>query len=74
MERWGCYWSFTSLAIRQLFAAASPAVVPSIETHGNVLAATAFLYGIAAEELRPTELDARDPDYQLVITARVVKP
>jgi len=44
-----------------------------IETYGNVLAATAFLYGLADVELEQDELDALDPHYQVVITARAVK-
>jgi hypothetical protein len=41
--------------------------------YGNVLAATAFLQGIAWNELRPEELDYRDPMYQVSIAARAVK-
>ena len=44
-----------------------------VEAQGNVLAATAFLYGLASEELRPAELNHHDPDYQLVIAIRAVK-
>ena len=39
-----------------------------VGTHGNVLTACAFLYGIAASELKPEELDFCDPDYQVTIT------
>jgi SAM-dependent methyltransferase len=74
MERWGCYWAFTSLSVRRLFEAEFPARRVEIEAHGNVLAASAFLYGMAAEELDRGELDARDPDYQVVITIRAVRP
>jgi SAM-dependent methyltransferase len=42
--------------------------------YGNLLAAVAFLYGIAAEELRPEELAAYDPHYPVLAAARVVKP
>ena len=41
--------------------------------HGNVLASTAFLQGLAAEELEPAELDTKDPLYPLLITVRAVK-
>ncbi len=34
----------------------------------------AFLEGLCAEELRPGELDHRDPDYELVITLVATKP
>lgn len=73
MERWGDYWRFTSLAVRRLFEERFPAVDVAIETHGNVLVAGAFLYGIAAEELRKEELAHQDPDYELLIAVRAFK-
>jgi hypothetical protein len=39
----------------------------SVETHGNVLAAIAFLQGLAAEELTREELDHLDIDYPVTI-------
>jgi hypothetical protein len=45
----------------------------TVETYGNILAAIAYLHGIAAEELREEELDFHDPEYQLLISARAVK-
>ena len=71
MDRWGEYWRFTSLSTRRLLEEVFPRV--SVEAHGNVLASVAFLHGLAAEELRPEELDYRDPDYELLITVRAVK-
>jgi hypothetical protein len=50
-----------------------PAANVTIEARGNVLAAVAFLHGVAAEELRSEELDARDPAYEVSITVRAVK-
>jgi SAM-dependent methyltransferase len=73
MDRWVCFWSFTSLSVRRLFEEVFPPDGVSVDAHGNVLAAAAFLYGIAAEELRPRELDAQDPDYEVVLTVRAVK-
>jgi glycosyltransferase involved in cell wall biosynthesis/SAM-dependent methyltransferase len=74
MEPWGCFWGFTSLSARRLFEAAFPATAIKTAAHGNVLAAAAFLYGIAAEELDPSELDSIDPDYEVIITVRAVSP
>jgi SAM-dependent methyltransferase len=74
MDRWGHYWSFTSLSARRLFEATFPASHVQVEAHGNVLAAIAFLHGLASQELRPRELDRIDPDYQVLITIRAVKP
>ena len=44
-----------------------------METRGNVLAATAFLQGLAAEDLRRDELDHEDRDYQVSIHVRAAK-
>jgi SAM-dependent methyltransferase len=70
-ESW--YWSFTEASMRRLFTDhfGSPDVL--VESHGNVLAAIAFLEGIAAEELRPGELLAADPRYPVIVTVRATK-
>jgi SAM-dependent methyltransferase len=73
MDRWGDYWRFTSLSARRLFECGFPAGEVTIETYGNVLAATAFLQGLSSRDLRPDELEYRDPDYEVVITIRAVK-
>ena len=72
---WGgtWYWSFTALSAQRLFGEIFPAAGLQVETRGNVLAATAFLQGIALEELRKGELDYNDPDYQVIITVRAIK-
>jgi len=68
MERWGDYWRFTAAAILKLFNPVFKGGV-QVETYGNVLAATAFLQGIALEDLPDqTLLDERDPDYQVIIS------
>lgn len=68
MDRWGDYWRFTTASIDRLFSPVFPGGV-EIETYGNVLAATAFLQGVAVEDLPDSALlDERDEDYQLIIT------
>jgi SAM-dependent methyltransferase len=67
------YWAFTILSVQRLFEETFAAEDIKIEARGNVLAATAFLNGLATEELRPEELDFDDPHYQLVITIRAAK-
>jgi SAM-dependent methyltransferase len=74
MDRWGHYWSFTTRSVAELFTAVFPPHHLQIKAHGNVLAAVSFLHGLAAEELAPEELDWIDPDYELLITLRAVKP
>ena len=73
MDRWGDWWRLTTLSAKRLFerSFASPNIV--IESHGNVLAATGFLLGLAAEELTTKELNHHDPDYQLLITVRATR-
>ena len=73
-DRWGDYWRFTALSAQRMLETVFPAANVRVEAYGNVLAATAFLQGLAAQELRPTELDYSDPDYQVLITVRAVKP
>jgi SAM-dependent methyltransferase len=74
MDRWGDYWRLTSLSAKRLFGEVFPVDHISTESYGNVLTATSFLQGIAAEELRKDELDFQDQDYELLLTVRAVKP
>ena len=74
MVQWGQYWSFTTLSVQRLFEEVFPRGQIQIKAYGNVLAATAFLYGLATQDLRRAELDYHDPDYQVTITVRAVKP
>jgi SAM-dependent methyltransferase len=67
------YWSFSDRAAERLFRTAFQGGEVAVETHGNVLAATAFLYGLAERELRDGELDADDPDYPVTVAVRAVK-
>ncbi|MGH2536478.1 MAG: class I SAM-dependent methyltransferase [Candidatus Promineifilaceae bacterium] len=73
MDRWGDYWRLTSASAARLFGSAFSNGQVEISAYGNVLAATAFLHGLSAEELRPDELAQRDPDYQLLIAIRARK-
>jgi SAM-dependent methyltransferase len=67
-------WALTTLSARRLFEEAFPATNFEVEAQGNVLASVAFLEGLAVSELRKEELDHRDPDYELLISIRAVKP
>jgi SAM-dependent methyltransferase len=73
-EQWGEYWRFTSLSARLLFEEAFPKECISVQAYGNVLAAVSFLEGLAAEDLKKKELDVVDPDYEILIAIRAVKP
>jgi SAM-dependent methyltransferase len=74
MEYCGDYWRFTHLSLRRLFEESFPSDSITVESHGNVLTAVAFLHGLAAEELTPEELDYRDPNFEVSVLLRAVKP
>ncbi|HUQ96869.1 MAG TPA: glycosyltransferase [Chitinophagaceae bacterium] len=67
-------WSFTEASVKKLLAETFSNAHIDIETFGNVLVATAFLYGMGLPELEKAQLDATDPHYQVIITACAVKP
>lgn len=73
MDRWGDYWRLTTLSARELFETAFPAEAIDVRSYGNVLAATAFLQGIALDELEGSELDVHDDDYQLIVAVAARK-
>jgi SAM-dependent methyltransferase len=72
---WGpsWHWSLTPLSLQQLLAERFGSANLAVESHGNVLAAASFLYGLAAEELTQAEIDATDPRYPVIVAARAVK-
>lgn len=73
---WGgtWYWSLTMKSARRLFDEAFDPTEVEIDDFGNVLTASAFLYGLAAEELSPEEIDHRDPRFPVIITVRARRP
>lgn len=73
MDRWGDYWRFTSLSARRMFEEVFGPGAATVVSYGNVLAATALLQGISANELKSAELDVLDQDYEVVLTIEAVK-
>jgi SAM-dependent methyltransferase len=73
-DRWGEYWRFTTQSLRRLLTESFPPENVTVVAHGNVLASTAFLQGLAVEDLRHDELDHHDQRYEMLITGRAVKP
>ena len=67
------YWSFTAASTHRILQEHISSDL-EVESYGNVLAATAFLHGIAAEELTSEELRYHDDAFQVIIAARVTKP
>jgi SAM-dependent methyltransferase len=74
METLGEYWRFTNASLRRLFEEVFPAEQVEVNACGNILAAVAFLHGFAVEDLRREDLEYCDPDFQVLITMRGVKP
>jgi len=70
-ERWGEYWRFTPQSVQRLLAAAFDDV--QVQGWGNVLVATAFLQGLACEDLTAQALDHHDDRYPVLVTARAVR-
>ena len=67
------YWRFTTAACERLFGRTFGDDQVEVSSYGNVLAAIAFLTGLASEELDLSELDTRDPFFPVVIAVRAQK-
>lgn len=74
MRETGDFWRFTEASVRRLFAGAFGSENVAIEVCGNVLAAITLLHGIAAEEIDPSALLETDPQFQVIIAVRAVRP
>lgn len=72
-DDWGEYWRHTAQGLEAQARDFFPGAEIEVSSYGNVLAATAFLYGIAVEELEPAELDYADQDFEVIIAARITK-
>jgi hypothetical protein len=72
-HQWEAYWRLTSGSMQRLLAEAFGPEQVSVQAYGNALSATAYLYGLAAEELSPAELGHVDPHYEVMICALATK-
>ena len=72
---WGktWYWSFTVTSIRRLMTGIFGGKNIHVEGYGNILSATAFLYGMGAEEISTREKDSHDPHYPVIVAAMGTK-
>jgi hypothetical protein len=66
-------WSFNNNSMNKVFSELFPANTFTVQTYGNVYAATAFLHGVGISEADLSKLDVRDPSYDVVVTARLKK-
>ncbi|MEO5361006.1 MAG: class I SAM-dependent methyltransferase [Nitrospirota bacterium] len=73
MRLYGEYWRFTDASARLFFEEQFLPANVSLTLYGNVLASISFLHGLSAEELKSSELDHFDYQYQMVIGVKAVK-
>ena len=52
-EEFGEWWHYTGRSLRRLGEETFPGGSVEVETYGNVLSASGFLYGLAASDLKP---------------------
>lgn len=72
-DDWGEYWRLTAQGVELLASRHFPGAAVEVISYGNVLSAVAYLEGLALEELDPVELDYVDPDYEVIVAARIRK-
>ena len=67
------FWRFTPLACARLVGEFFGSANVQVASYGNVLTASAFLYGLATEDLSRRELEFSDPLFSVVACVRAVK-
>ncbi len=66
-------WSISPKALERLLNGPFQPAQTTVDAYGNVLAATAFIYGLAEHELQPAELDVHDPRCPVLVAGRAVR-
>jgi SAM-dependent methyltransferase len=70
-EDW--YWSISSRALNRLLNGPFLPDDVDVRPYGNVLSATAFIYGLAEHELARAEFDVHDPFCPVLVAGRAIK-
>lgn len=73
-EKENYLWSFTDNSVQKIVTGVFSQEHVQVKAFGNVLAATAFLYGLGLPEVKKESLDVEDSCYQVIITAAAKKP
>jgi SAM-dependent methyltransferase len=73
VDVWPWYWTFTAASLRKLLEDRFGQEAITVEAHGNIFVATAFLFGLAVEEIDVAELEVDDPKIAITVAARAVK-
>ncbi|MGE5944861.1 MAG: glycosyltransferase [Flavobacteriales bacterium] len=74
-DQWSKYWlwSFTNASMQRIMQEHFSKEKITIKTYGNVLVASAFLYGMGLPEIKKEQMDYHDPHYQVIITVSATK-
>ncbi len=67
-------WRFPPNGLRLLLSRYFPNSCISVESHGNVQVALAYLMGLAREDLEQHEIDSNHWGFPVVVTATAMKP
>nr|MBA3753738.1 methyltransferase domain-containing protein [Nitrospira sp.] len=73
VNSWGDYWRFTTQSLTRLFEEFFGKSPITTQTYGNVQVASAFLYGLAIQDLKAGALEQSDPEYPVLIGLRAQK-
>jgi hypothetical protein len=68
------HWRLTDRSLSRLLADNTDGVGLDVQVWGNLVASIGFLTGLASTELTTAELDHRDPQFPVVVSARIEKP
>ena len=69
IDLWPWYWAFTPAALQRLLVDQFGEDAVTVEAHGNIYAATSFLYGLSLEELDLSDLKLDDSEYPVAVAA-----
>jgi len=73
-DAWHDHWHFTDRSTRRLLEESFPPECVEVESYGNIFAAIAYLHCLCQEDIDTRDLDYHDPDYQVTIGVRAMKP
>jgi SAM-dependent methyltransferase len=73
IDVWPWYWTFTAPALRRLLEDRFGPPSVAVEAHGNIFTATAFLYGLAIEDLDISDISLDDSKFAVTVAGRALK-